>query len=191
MLPKNLKPRVLDSDFFLSAISCFPMKYFTLFNFKEFLMGFLFQFFYLHLKYTHLLLIPHESSLPLSGSAFAVWYLCYFQTPLQQANSVEPTIPHHSSPLASSSLLQQTWAHQVSLLHVFAPVQEHRIWLICPKPPQWFCNIYSYLKSHWKSRGRVIIWYLCTNFFPVLGKESMKHMQKVFFHLYFAPGPLV
>lgn len=48
-------------------------------------MGFPFQFFYLHLKYTHLLLIQHESSLPLLGSVFgscAIFRL-HFNKPTQ------------------------------------------------------------------------------------------------------------
>lgn len=107
-----------------------------------------------------------------------------FLDSFQQANGIEPTAPHHSPPSASGSLLQQTWAHQVSPLHVFVPLQQQRVWLICTKPSQRLRNTDLYFKSHWQSCGRVVTWYPCPSLFPLLEKKLAPIVCRSFFTTY-------
>lgn len=75
----------------------------------------------------------------------------------------KPTVPYCSPSLASNSLLQLTWAHQLSPLYIFARLQWQRVGFICIEPAQWLHNTYLYSinKSHWKTCGRVVTQYLC------------------------------
>lgn len=76
----------------------------------------------------------------------------------------KPTELSQQSHIAAlHSLLQQTWAHQLSPLHIFAPLQWQRVGFICIEPTQWLHNTYLYSinKSHWKTCGRVVTQYLC------------------------------